>query len=162
MDRVDKKNYYLNIAEAVLERSTCLRKKYGAVIVKHDEIISTGYNGAPRGCVNCNDKGVCIREELNIPRGTKYELCAGVHAEQNALLSASRNETIGADIYLVCKNAVDNTYISDAEPCSLCKKLIINSGIKNVYIRNNSNEYTLISVEKWIENEKLLLGINGY
>jgi len=162
MERVDKKNYYLNIAEAVLERSTCLRKKYGAVIVNHDEIISTGYNGAPRGCVNCNDKGICIREELNIPRGTKYELCAGVHAEQNALLSASRNETIGADIYLVCKNAVDNTYINDAEPCSLCKKLIINSGIKNVYIRNSTNEYTIISVEKWIENEKLLLGINGY
>ncbi|NLM97802.1 MAG: cytidine deaminase [Halanaerobiaceae bacterium] len=162
MQRVDKKNYYLNIAEAVLERSTCLRKKYGAVIVNHDEIVSTGYNGSPRGCVNCNDKGVCIREKLNVPRGTKYELCAGVHAEQNALLSASRKETIGADIYLVGKSTADNEYISAAEPCSLCKKLIINSGIKNVYIRNNASEYKHISVEEWLDNEELLLGVNGY
>lgn len=162
MDRVDKTNYYLNIAEAVLERSTCLRKKYGAVIVNHDEIISTGYNGAPRGCTNCNDKGTCVRERLNIPRGTKYELCAGVHAEQNALLSASRKDTIGANLFLVCKDAMENTFVSDAEPCSLCKKLIINSGIENVYIRNSKEEYTMLQVTAWIDNEEKIFGINGY
>ena len=162
MKRVDKKNYYLNIAEAVMERSTCLRKKYGAVIVNNDEIISTGYNGSPRGCTNCNEKGVCIREELKVPRGTKYELCAGVHAEQNALLSASRRETIGASLYLVGKNTADNTYVSNAEPCSLCKKLIINSGIEEVYIRLNADEYKKIKVQEWIDNEEQLLGINGY
>lgn len=162
MQRVDKKNYYLNIAEAVLERSTCLRKKYGAVIVNNDEIISTGYNGSPRGCTNCNEKGICIREELKVPRGTKYELCAGVHAEQNALLSASRRETIGASLYLVGKNTGEATYVGNAEPCSLCKKLIINSGIEEVYIRIDRTEYKRILVQEWIDNEELLLGINGY
>lgn len=162
MKRIDKKNYYLDIAEAVLERSTCLRRKYGAVIVNNDEIVSTGYNGSPRGCTNCNEKGVCIREELNIPRGTKYELCASVHAEQNALLSASRKETIGADLYLAGKNAGSNTLIDNSEPCNLCKKLIINSGIKNVYIRNTGEEYRVIKVDNWINNENLLLGVEGY
>ncbi|MFW6270753.1 MAG: deoxycytidylate deaminase [Bacillota bacterium] len=162
MDRIDKKNYYLGIAEMVLERSTCLRKKYGAVLVNNDEIISTGYNGSPRGCSNCNEKGSCIREELNVPRGTKYELCAGVHAEQNALLSSSRQEMLGADLYLACKNAKDNSLISNTEPCNLCKKLIINSGIKRVYIKTSDNEYNKINVKSWLENEDLLSGINGY
>lgn len=162
MKRIDKKNYYLNIAEAVLERSTCLRRKYGAVIVNNDEIISTGYNGSPRGCTNCNEKGSCIREELNIPRGTKYELCASVHAEQNALLSASRRETLGADLYLVGKTVEGNNFIKNSEPCSLCKKLIINSGIVNVYIRNSGKGYTVIRVQSWIDKEERLFGINGY
>ncbi|MTI61543.1 MAG: cytidine deaminase [Firmicutes bacterium] len=162
MERIDKKNYYLDIAEAVLERSTCLRRRYGAVIVNNDEIISTGYNGSPRGCTNCNENGSCIREELNIPRGTKYELCASVHAEQNALLSASRRETLGADLYLVGKSVKDNNLIENSEPCSLCKKLIINSGIVNVYIRNSRNDYNVIQVQTWIDNEELLFGINGY
>ncbi|AZO95866.1 cytidine/deoxycytidylate deaminase family protein [Halocella sp. SP3-1] len=162
MERIDKKNYYLDIAEAVLERSTCLRRRYGAVIVNNDEIISTGYNGSPRGCTNCNEKGSCIREELNIPRGTKYELCASVHAEQNALLSASRRETLGADLYLVGKSVKDNNLIENSEPCSLCKKLIINSGIVNVYIRNSRKNYAVISVQSWIDNEELILGIRGY
>lgn len=162
MKRIDKNNYYLDIAEAVLERSTCLRRKYGAVIVNNDEIVSTGYNGSPRGCTNCNEKGTCIREELNVPRGTKYELCASVHAEQNALLSASRKETLNADLYLAGKNALDDTLIPDSEPCSLCKKLIINSGIKNVYIRNTSDQYRIIEVQTWIDNEELIFGTEGY
>ncbi len=162
MERIDKKNYYLDIAESVLERSTCLRRKYGAVIVNNDEIVSTGYNGSPRGCTNCNEKGICIREELNVPRGTKYELCSSVHAEQNALLSASRRETLAADIYLVGKSVADDSYIKNSEPCSLCKKLIINSGIENVYIRDSKEEYKIIRVESWIENEENILGIKGY
>ena len=162
MKRRDKKNYYLDIAEVVLERSTCLRKKYGAVLVNNDEIISTGYNGAPRACTNCNEKGTCIREELDVPRGTKYELCAGVHAEQNTLLSSSRKETIGSDLYLACKNAKENTLISNTEPCSLCKKLIINSGIERVYIRVSKEEYREILVQSWLDNQELLFGANGY
>ncbi|MFP4662713.1 MAG: deoxycytidylate deaminase [Halanaerobiales bacterium] len=162
MDRIDKKNYYLDIAESVLERSTCLRRKYGAVIVNNDEIISTGYNGSPRGCTNCNEKGSCIREELKVPRGTKYELCSSVHAEQNALLSASRKDTLGADLYLAGKSTVDDTLIDNSEPCSLCKKLIINSGIEKIYIRNSIKEYTVIKVQEWIENEENILGIQGY
>mgnify|MGYP000176885912 CR=1 FL=1 len=162
MERIDKNNYYLDIAEAVLERSTCLRRKYGAVIVNNDEIISTGYNGSPRGCTNCNEKGSCIREELNVPRGTKYELCSSVHAEQNALLSASRKDTIAADIYLVGKNSRDDSLINNSEPCSLCKKLLINSGIKNVYIRNSRRKYMIISVQSWVDNEADILGLEGY
>ncbi len=162
MKRIDKINYYLDIAESVLERSTCLRRKYGAVIVNNDEIVSTGYNGSPRGCTNCNEKGSCIREELNIPRGTKYELCSSVHAEQNALLSASRRETLAADIYLVGKSVANDSFIMNAEPCSLCKKLIINSGIENVHIRNSKKNYKIIKVESWIENEENILGIKGY
>ncbi len=162
MKRIDKKNYYLDIAEAVLERSTCLRRQYGAVIVNNDEIVSTGYNGAPRGVTNCIDKGTCIRQELEVPRGTKYELCAGVHAEQNALLSASRKEIIGADLYLVGKTAGGKKLIPDTEPCSLCKKLIINSGIKRVYVRNTAEEYTVLEVQRWVENEEYILGIEGY
>lgn len=115
-----------------------------------------------QGCTNCNEKGSCIREELNIPRGTKYELCASVHAEQNALLSASRRETLGADLYLVGKSVKDNNLIENSEPCSLCKKLIINSGIVNVYIRNSRKNYAVISVQSWIDNEELILGIRGY
>lgn len=101
MERLDKNNYYLNIAETVTKRSTCLRKAFGAVIVKNDEIVSTGYNGAPRGRKNCSDIGKCIRNELNIPRGERYELCRSVHAEANAIISASRQEMLNSSIYLV-------------------------------------------------------------
>ena len=90
--RTDKQNYYLDIADSVLERSTCLRRKYGAIIVRNDEIISTGYNGAPRGRKNCSDLGGCMRETLHIPSGERYELCRSVHAEMNAIISASRND----------------------------------------------------------------------
>ena len=92
MDRIDKINYYLEIADTVLKRGTCLRRNYGAVIVKNDEIISTGYTGAPRGRTNCIDLGFCAREKLNIKSGEKYELCRSVHAEQNAVISAARKD----------------------------------------------------------------------
>ena len=96
MERRDKVNYYLDLAEVVAQRSTCLRRHYGAVIVKNDEVISTGYVGAPRGRKNCSDLGTCIREELQIPRGERYELCRSVHAEQNAIISADHEKMIGA------------------------------------------------------------------
>ena len=100
-NRTSKQNYYLDIADAVLERSTCLRRKYGAIIVRNDEIISTGYNGAPRGRRNCSDIGTCTRETLRIPSGERYELCRSVHAEANAIISAARQDMIGASLYLV-------------------------------------------------------------
>ena len=104
MNRISKENYYLDIAETVLERATCLRRIYGAIIVKNDEIISTGYNGAPRGRANCVDMGYCSREAMKVPRGERYELCRSVHAEANAIISAARSETLGATLYMACTN----------------------------------------------------------
>lgn len=162
MDRRDKENYYLDIAETVLERSTCLRRNYGAIIVKNDEIVSTGYNGAPRGRVNCTDSGVCIREKLGIPRGERYELCRSVHAEANAIISAARTDTIGATLYLAGKNAQTGGYVADASSCAMCKKLVINAGIERVVVRLDKNNYKVIPVQGWIENDDSMSGSFGY
>lgn len=125
--RMNKTQYYLNIAEAVSQRSTCIRRKYGAIIVKDDEIIATGFNGAPRGGPNCIDLNVCEREAMNIPKGTRYELCRAVHAEQNAIISAARRDMIGATLYIVGLEA-DGSY-ANPEPCMMCRRFIINAGI---------------------------------
>ncbi len=162
MKRIDKENYYLDIAEAALERSTCIRRNFGAIIVKNDEIISTGYNGAPRGRKNCIDLGFCMREKLNIPRGERYEMCRSVHAEENCIISAARRDVIGATMYLVGKNYNDKEYVKDARPCALCKRSIINSGISKVCIRNTKTKYTMIDVEEWINNDDSLEGTFGY
>lgn len=163
MERKDKYNYYLDIAETVLERGTCLRRNYGSIIVKNDEIISTGYTGAPRGRKNCIDIGNCVREKLNVPRGTHYELCRSVHSEANAIISAARRDMIGATLYLVGKDSKTRAYVEDANSCSMCKRLIINSGIEKIVIRNSKNEFKLIYVEEWIENdESLNYEIKGY
>lgn len=135
-ERKNKDDYYLNIAEAVLERSTCLRRKYGAVIVKDDEIISTGYNGSPRGEVNCCDAGYCYRERENIPHGERYEACKSLHAEMNAIISASRHDMIGSALYLAGIEA-DGSPVEDIAPCSICQRLIINAGIQSVVTRKN-------------------------
>ena len=162
MKRIDKINYYLDIAESVLERSTCIRRCFGAVIVKNDEIISTGYNGAPRGRKNCSDLGYCMREKLNIPRGERYELCRSVHGEENAIISASRKDMIGSSLYLVGKNFDNDEYVKDARPCAMCKRVIINSGIEKIYIRNDKEKYTVINVNDFITNDESLKGILGY
>ncbi len=154
MNRRGKNNYYLDIAEAILERGTCLRRNYGAIIVKNDEIISTGYTGAPRGRKNCIDLNYCAREKLNIPRGERYELCRSVHAEANAIISASRRDMIGATLYLVGKDKKTGELIHDASSCSMCKRLIINSGIERVVVRNSAEEYTLVNVRDWIYNDE--------
>ena len=154
--RTGKQNYYLDIADSVLERSTCLRRKYGAIIVRNDEIISTGYNGAPRGRRNCSDLGTCAREVLKIPSGERYELCRSVHAEANAIISASRRDMIGATIYLVGRNAQTGELLNDAMSCSMCKRQIINSGIEKVVIRISETEYRTIPVSDWIENDDSL------
>ena len=120
MARRDKDNYYLDIAEMVAQRGTCLRKLYGAVIVNNDEIISTGYVGAPRGRKNCTDLGRCIRAELGIPRGERYEICRSVHAEANAIISAAREKMLGATVYLVGLEVSDRSYVANASCCSMC------------------------------------------
>lgn len=162
MKRIDKNNYYLDIAETTLERSTCIRRKWGAVIVKNDEIISTGYNGAPRGRKNCNELGYCMREKLNIPRGERYELCRSVHAEQNAIISAPRKDMIDATLYIVGINVNDGSYVSKSMPCAMCKRVIINSGIKNIVLRDTKDEYRKILVNEFIENDDSLDSSLGY
>ncbi len=162
MDRRDKINYYLDIAEVVSERGTCLRRNYGAIIVKNDEIISTGYVGAPRGRKNCSDLGYCIRQELGIPRGERYEMCRSVHAEANAIISAARRDMIGADLYLVGKEADTGEIVANSTSCAMCKRMVINSGISKVYVRDTHTDYREIDVEDWIENDDSLIGQFGY
>ncbi len=160
--RRDKINYYLDLAQTVAQRGTCLRRKYGAVIVKNDEVVSTGYVGAPRGRKNCSDIGTCIRNELNIPRGERYELCRSVHAEANAIISASRAQMLGADMYLAGVDAVTGDYIPNSNSCSMCKRQIINAGIARVFVRDNHDEYRMIEVQDWIDNDDSLNGTRGY
>ena len=160
--RRSKINYYLDIAETVLQRGTCTRRNYGAIIVKNDEIISTGYVGAPRGRKNCCDLGYCVREKLNIPRGERYEMCRSVHAEANAIISAPRSEMIGATLYLVGKDAVTGEYVENASACAMCKRMIINAGISRVVIRNNKTKFSALYVEEWIDNDESLDAVKGY
>lgn len=143
-ERVGKSLYYYNIAKAVAARSTCMRRRYGAVIVKNDEIIATGYNGSARGEENCCDKGICWREEHNIPHGEQYEKCVAVHAEQNAIISASRREMIGADMYLYgCEwNKKESKWVEiEAEPCLICGRMIKNAGISCVISMKDCKKY---------------------
>ena len=156
MDRISKANYYLDIAQTVLERATCLRRVYGAIIVKNDEIISTGYNGAPRGRANCVDLGYCSREAMQVPRGERYELCRSVHAEANAIISASRNECIGGTLYLVGRDAATGKLLPDATSCSMCRRLVINAGLKEVVIRRTATEFDVVDVADWVAEDDLL------
>ena len=162
MERVSKHNYYLDIAQTVSERSTCIRKRYGAIIVKNDVIIATGYNGAPRGRKNCSDIGNCTREKLGIPRGERYELCRSVHSEANAIISASRENILGSSLYMCCTDPKTGEIIPGTNSCMMCKKLIINSGIARVYIRDTKNEFRAIPVTEWIDDDDSLSGILGY
>ena len=153
MDRISKENYYLDIAETVLERATCLRRIYGAIIVKNDEIISTGYNGAPRGRKNCVDMGFCTRETMQVPHGQRDELCRSVHAEANAIISASRRDMVGATMYLVGKDAQTGELLSDATSCAMCRRQIINAGIEKVVIRRTPTDYQVVDVRDWVWGE---------
>ncbi len=162
MERRDKINYYLDIADTVSARSTCLRRRYGAVIVNHDQIVSTGYVGAPRGRENCCDLGTCVREELKIPRGERYELCRSVHAEMNAVISASRDQMIGGTLYLSGREVSTGEYVKNSMSCSLCKRVIINSGIERVIIRDSDEDYRIIEVMEWVMNDESVSGARGY
>ena len=162
MNRRDKNNYYLDIAEAVAQRGTCLRRHYGAVIVKDDEIISTGYVGAPRGRKNCSDLQKCVRVEKKVARGERYELCRSVHAEANAIISAARKDMIGASMYLTGIDMSTNDYVENANSCSMCQRLIINAGISRMVIRDTKDTYRVVEVDSWIEDDESLEGTLGY
>ena len=162
MKRRDKINYYLDLAEIVAQRGTCLRRQYGAVIVKNDEVISTGYVGAPRGRKNCSDLGICIRQKMQVPRGERYELCRSVHAEANAIISASRGAMLGSTMYLVGKEMDTGEYVKNSNSCSMCKRMMINAGIEKVYIRDSKEEYREIRIQDWVEDDESILGTFGY
>lgn len=162
MERRDKINYYLDLAQVVAQRGTCLRRKFGAVIVKDDEVISTGYAGAPRGRKNCSDLGVCVRNKLNVPRGERYELCRSVHAEANAIISASRDRMLGATLYLCGVEVGSGDYVADSNSCAMCKRMIINAGISTVVVRDTKDEYRVVNVNDWIENDESVEGVFGY
>lgn len=153
--RISKTDTYLNCAEVFAYRSTCIKRKYGAVIVKDDVVISTGYNGAPRGFDNCCDLGKCPRIERNMHQGDGYGICRAVHAEANALLNCSRQQTINADLYLTGVNPSDNS-IHKAKPCPLCARMIIQAGINNVILRigDGADNYIVIPASRleWVQN----------
>ena len=161
--RPDKDHYYLNIAREVARRSTCLRRCFGAVIVKNDQIISTGYAGAARGAENCTDLGVCPRQEAGIPRGERYELCRSVHAEMNAIIHAARADMIDSILYLIGIDAQSGEIADGAKPCKICTRLIINAGIGTVKVLERSDEVTIYAVKDFIKNEELdLTKARGY
>ncbi len=162
MERRDKTNYYLDIAQTVAERGTCLRRKFGSIIVNNDEIISTGYAGAPRGRKNCSDLMMCMREKLNIPRGERYELCRSVHSEANAIISASRRDMIGATLYMACIDPKTGDIMPGTSSCAMCKRLIINAGIAKVVVRDTKEDFRVINVEDWILDDDSLSEIFGY
>ena len=162
MSRISKDNYYLDIAQTVAERGTCLRRLFGAIIVKDDVIVSTGYNGAPRGRKNCSDLGTCIRDQLGIPRGERYEMCRSVHAEANAIIAAARERMLGATLYMVCVNPQTGELYPGTNSCMMCKRQIINAGISTVIVRDTKDEYRIINVSDWIEDDDSLSGNFGY
>jgi dCMP deaminase len=162
MERVSKINYYLDIAETVAKRCTCLRKQYGAIIVKDDCIVSTGYNGAPRGRKNCCDLNFCMRDKLNIPRGERYEMCRSIHAEANAIIAASREEMLGSTLYMTCVDPKTGELVPGTSSCAMCKRQVINAGIARVVVRDTKEDYRIIEVSDWIENDDSLSGEFGY
>ena len=162
MERVSKENYYLDIAQTVSERATCLRRRFGAIIVKNDVIVSTGYNGAPRGRKNCSDLGFCYRDQMQIPRGERYELCRSVHAEQNAIIAAPREQMLGATLYMVCVSPEDGSVIPGTSSCMMCKRVILNAGISTVVVRDTATDYRVINTADWIADDDSLSGKFGY
>ena len=161
--RVDKTNYYLDIAETVAERGTCIRKDYGCIIVKNDEIISTGYSGAPRGRTNCIDLGYCTKKRIypDVHHGG-HDACRSVHAEQNAIISAARKDMLESTMYLVGRRKDNNKYEEGAMSCQMCRKMIINAGIKKIIVRVTRSKYIEVDVDEWIKNDDLLEGITTY
>jgi len=160
--RRDKINYYLDIAQVVAERSTCLRRKFGSIIVSNDEIVSTGYNGAPRGRENCDELNYCLRDKLDIPRGERYEICRSVHSEPNAIMSAGRKNSIGASLYMVGINAKSAEIEAGTAPCMMCKRICINAGIKEVIVREPKDKYTVYKVSDWVKDDESMRGEFGY
>ncbi|MCE5334959.1 MAG: cytidine/deoxycytidylate deaminase family protein [Desulfobacteraceae bacterium] len=155
MKRPSKSQYYIDIARAVAMRSTCLRRRFGAVIVKNDQIISTGYNGAPRQTSNCVDLGYCTRQQLQIPAGQNYELCRAVHAEMNAIIHAARLDMADSDLYLVGIEVETGELVSQIMPCLLCKRVIINAGVTRVILPDSPKGFKYVDVSDWIIEERI-------
>lgn len=153
LPRISKDEYYLNIAREVSRRSTCFRRSIGAIIVRDDQIISTGYVGAPRKTKDSLEHGFCLRDRLNIPHGQRYELCRSVHAEQNAIINAARAgvSLLGGDMYIFGSDARSGQPI-DAFPCFICKKMIINAGLKRVICSTASGGMQIFSVDEWVKD----------
>ena len=160
--RISKENYYLDIAQTVSERSTCMRRRFGAIIVKNDVIVSTGYNGAPRGRKNCTDLQFCLRENLQIPRGERYELCRSVHAEANAIIAAPREQMLGSTLYMCCTDPATGAVMGGTNSCMMCKRMVLNAGISRVIVREDSENYTVFSTEDWVTHDDSLEGKFGY
>lgn len=150
MKRPDKIDYYLEIAKVVAKRGTCLRRLYGAVLVKNDEIIATGYNGSPRGMLNCIDTGECMRQQLKCKPGERYELCEAVHAEQNCVISAARRDAIFSVLYLTGIDAETGEVI-EAKPCMLCARQLLNAGVSKVIGSLPDGGYREIYLERYIK-----------
>jgi len=151
--RPSKEEYYLNIAKEVARRSTCMRAKFGAIIVRDDQIVATGYNGAPRKVRDCYEIGICLREKLNIPSGQRYEICRSVHSEQNAIINATRAgvSILGGDMYIFGFRIIDGKEIQiKAFPCFICKKMIINAGLKRVICSQEGKGYKVYLVSDWV------------
>ncbi len=153
MKRPSKNEYYLDIAKAVSERSTCLRRRYGAVVVKDDVIVSTGYNGAPRGVVNCSEIG-CLKDLVGAPHFSGYDYCIGVHAEENAIINAARYgaKVLGGILYLYGEDAKTNE-VCEGLPCPRCRRVLINAGITNVITKRADGYIINFNVQTWIDEE---------
>ncbi len=152
--RVSKNRYYLNIAEEVSKRATCMSAHFGCIIVKDDQIISTGYNGAPRGTKDCYEIGNCLRRKLGVKSGTQYEMCRSVHAEQNAIINAARAgvSLLGGTMYLFGRRVWDGAdQLLEAYPCFICKKMILNAGIDRMIVNDENGEIVEFSVEEWAD-----------
>jgi dCMP deaminase len=154
--RISKEKYYMNITKEVAARSTCFRVWHGAIIVKDDQIISTGYNGAPRGTKDCFERNNCLRQELGIPHGQRYELCRSVHGEQNAIINAARAgvSLLGARMYLYSAKLDEDGKKSaiDASPCFICKKMLINAGIKDLIVCQKDDTLKTYKIEEWAKD----------
>ncbi len=153
--RPDWDEYFINIARAVSTRATCMRRKYGAVITKDNTIVSTGYNGASRGVVDCLEAGQCTRQVLQIPHGERYELCHSVHAEANAIIRASQEELSGATIYISGVGGEDGCEC-ESEPCMMCKRMILNARIAKVVYSNGKGGLRKINPLRWARSDKRL------
>ncbi|OYT43326.1 MAG: hypothetical protein B6U88_01340 [Candidatus Aenigmarchaeota archaeon ex4484_56] len=157
MMRPDKDRYYINIAKEVSKRSTCISARFGAVIVREDQIVSTGYNGAPRKVRDCFEIGMCLRRKLKIPSGKNYEICRSVHAEMNCIINAARSgvSILGGDLYLYGIRVLNKeNQIIDAFPCFICKKMIINSGLSRIICSRKDNSYKIYFVKDWVNEWK--------
>nr|MCK4930121.1 dCMP deaminase family protein [Nanoarchaeota archaeon] len=153
--RPEKDRYYLNIAKEVAERTTCMSVKIGAIIVRDDQIIATGYIGTPRKTSDCLERGKCLRRELKILSGHRYELCRSVHAEMNAIINAARAgvSLLGGDMYTHgTKIYQGQNKPFNMAPCFICKKMILNAGIKRVIGNTEDGKYKIFNVEDWIKD----------